>query len=114
MFRGGSLFIPHPVQHLGRDRRLVLGQEAPVVLLHHVRSVLDGVTGLLIAAGLLEDMRGQHVAHVVRTMRQQAFDGAATGIGVVDPIALDDQAPGLVERRLVIARGGASLLRDCQ
>lgn len=36
---------------------LVLRQEAPIVLGDHLRRVLNGVTSLLVGAGLLQDMR---------------------------------------------------------
>jgi hypothetical protein len=38
---------------------------------------------------LLEDMRCQKIPEIMRSVRQQALDGTAAGIGVVDAIALD-------------------------
>ena len=43
-------------------------------------------------------------------MRQQAADRAATGVGIVDPVPLDDVSPGLIEGRLIVSGIGARLL----
>lgn len=76
----------------------------------HLGRVLDRVARLLEAACLLEDVGGQHVADVVRPVGQQTLDGPTLGIGVVDPMPLDDVAPRLVERCLVISGSRAALL----
>ena len=59
----------------------------------------------------LQDMSRQDVANVMRAMRQQALDSAPTGVGIIDPIALYDLAPGFVERGLIIIRAGGGDLR---
>lgn len=87
---------------LARDRGLVFRQKAPVVLGDHVRCVLDGVTGLLVGSGLLEDMGGENVSDVMRPVGQKALDHTATCVRVVDAVSLDGQAPHLVERVLVV------------
>lgn len=96
--------FPYLIQNPGSKRRLVLWQEATVVVGDHLRRILDGVACLLVGPGLLQDMSGKDVADVVGTMRQQALDGAATGVRVVDPIALDRSPPSLVKGRLVVRR----------
>lgn len=78
-----SLFlVPHPVEDPCRQRRLVLWQKPSVVLRDHLGRVLDRVARLLERAGLLQDMGGEHVAYVVRTMGEQASDTYRTGGGV--------------------------------
>jgi hypothetical protein len=41
------------------------------VLGNHLGRVLNGIAGLLIRAGLLEDMGGKHITNIMRTMGQQ-------------------------------------------
>ena len=62
--------FPHLVEDLRREGGFVLRQEAPVVLGHHLGGVLDGITRLLIGAGLLENMGREHVPNIVRAVRQ--------------------------------------------
>lgn len=80
------------------------------MLLHHIGGILDRITRLLVGACLLEDMRRQNIPDIVRTVRQQALDGAATGIGIVDSISLDDGSPSLVECRGVVCGFGTGRL----
>lgn len=87
-------------------------EKPAIVLLHHGRGVLNGIRSLLVAPGLFENMGREHIANVVRSMRQQTFDGAASRPRVVDAITLDGEPPGLVERILVIAGVGAGALTD--
>jgi hypothetical protein len=68
-----------------------------VVLLHHVRCVLDRVTRLLVGAGLFEDMSCQDITKIMRAVWQQSYDGTATDIGIINTIALNDSPPGFVE-----------------
>lgn len=63
----------------------------------HVRCVLDGVTRLLVRAREFEDVGCEHVSDVVRPVRQQPLDGAASSVGIVNPIPLRDQPPSLIE-----------------
>ncbi len=77
--------FPNLIENFRGKGRLVLRQEATVVLLNDIRRVLDGITRLLIRSGLLEDMRCQNIPEIMRSMREQSFDGAAAGIGIVDP-----------------------------
>jgi hypothetical protein len=49
----GSGCFPHLIENAGRQCRLVLRQEAPVVLLNHIRRILNGVARLFIGPGLL-------------------------------------------------------------
>lgn len=63
------------------------------MLLDHVGLILDGVARLLVTAGLLQDVRRQHVADIVRSMRQKALDGTAIRIRIVDPVPLGNEAP---------------------
>lgn len=49
-------------------------------------------------------MRPKDISDVMGTMRKQALDGAATGIWIVDSIALDRRPPSLVKGRLVVRR----------
>ena len=68
----------------------------------HVRRILDRVACLLIRSGLLEDVGGEHVPDIMWSVRQQALDHAAAGVGVEDAITLDGQLPGFVESRLIV------------
>lgn len=52
---------------------------------NHVWRVLDGVARLLVGSGLFQDMGREHVADIVRAVRQESGDGAAVGIGIVMP-----------------------------
>lgn|GEM_PF-6196834 len=61
--------LPDLVQDTRSKSRLVLGQEAPIVLCDHVGGVLDGVARLLIRASLLQDMGREHVPDIMRTVR---------------------------------------------
>lgn len=61
---------PNLVEDLSHQSGLVLRQEPPVVLGDHFRGVLDGVARLLVGACDLEDMGRQHVADVVRSVRE--------------------------------------------
>lgn len=96
--------FPNLIQDLRRQRRLVLRQETAVVVLHHIRGVLDRVACLLVGPGLLQDMGRQHVADVVWPMRQQPRNRAPPGERIVDAVALDRQPPGFIERGLVVGR----------
>src|SRR5690606_4308018 len=52
---------------------------------------------------------------VMRTMGQQAFNSASSGIGVVDAVSLDREPPGFVEGRLIVGcvrRGGLDGLHE--
>lgn len=72
------------------------------MLLHHRRRILNRIGCLRIRSGLLEEVRCEDVAHIVRPVRQQALDGAAASVRVVDPLSLDRQAPRLIEGVLVV------------
>lgn len=76
------------------------------MLRDHVGCVLDGVARLLVGAGLLQDMSCEYVPDVMRTMRQQAFNGASSGIWVVDAVSLDRERPGFLEGCLIVGRIG--------
>ena len=78
---------------------------------HHLRRVLDRVARLLVGAGLLQNVGGQHIAHIVRAMGQKPLDCAATGPRVEDAVTLDDEPPSLIERILIIGGFGAGHLR---
>ena len=64
--------------------------------------VLDGVAGLLVGPRRLQDVCGKHIADAVRAVRQEAGDSAAPGPGIVNPVALDQESPGLLEGGLVV------------
>ena len=49
--------FPNLIEDFRRKRRLVLRQESAVMLLNDIRCFLDGIAGLLVGSGLLEDMR---------------------------------------------------------
>lgn len=51
----------------------------------------------------------KHVADVMRPVRQQALNCATVSIGIVDPIALDREAPSLVEANGVALSGRCCL-----
>ncbi len=89
--------LPNLIENSGCQRSLVLRQQTTVVLLHDIRRILNGLACLLIGSGLLQDMCRKNVPQVMRFMRQQALDRTAFGMGVVDPIALDDGPPRLLE-----------------
>ena len=72
------------------------------MLCDHIGRVLNGVARLLIGAGLLQNMRREHIADIVGPMRQQPIDRPSTGIGIVDAMPLYCEPPGLIEGRLVI------------
>lgn len=75
--RGGSATVSDPprfVQNLGGHGRLVLWQEAAVVIPNRLRHVLDCIARLLIGACLIQDVGRQDIPNTVRGMRQQAFD----------------------------------------
>ena len=72
------------------------------MLADHLRGILNSVTCLLVGAGLFQDMGRQHIAHIVRPMREKPFDRAAPGPGIEDAVALNDEPPGLIECVLVI------------
>ena len=74
------------------------------MLLHHIRCVLDRVARLLIGSRLLQDVRRQDVSQIMWPVRQQALEGAATGIWIIDAVSLDDRSPSLVELRGVVSR----------
>lgn len=103
--------LPDLIEDPGRDFSLVLVQEPPIVLRDHFGGVLDRIAGLFVGPGLLQDMRCQNVPDVVGTVGQQTLDGSALCPGVVDTIALDGSAPGLLEGVLAIGRIGAGHLR---
>lgn len=81
--------FPNLIEDSSGDLGLVLGQEPPVVLGEHLCGVLDGIAGLLVGAGLLQDMRRKHIADIVRTVREKALDRALPSPGVIDAVALD-------------------------
>ena len=68
--------------------------------------ILNGVARLLVGYRLLQDVGGEHIADIVRAVRKGPLDGAAAGIGVVDPIALSPEAPsiGILVVRCIPAR----------
>jgi len=82
------------------------------VLRHHLRRVLDRVAGLFVGTCLLQDVRGKHVTNIVGAVREEALDRSLPGPRVVvDAIALDRRAPGLIEGVLAIGSVGAGHLR---
>lgn len=81
------------------------------MLCDHIRGVLNGIARLLVGPGPLEDMGGKDIAHIMRSVRQQAFNRPALGPGVIDPVALYRSAPCLIERVLTVSRIRASHLR---
>lgn len=72
------------------------------MVLHHLRGVLDRVARLFVGPSLLQDVGGEHVADVVRPMRQEPRDRASPCEGIVDPVALYRQPPRFVESGLVV------------
>lgn len=58
LLRGG---LPDLIENSGRECRLILRKEAPVVVGNHFRRVLDGITCLLVRAGLLQNMGCKYV-----------------------------------------------------
>ncbi len=80
------------------------------MLLDHIWGILDRVARLLIGACEFQDMRGQHVAYVVRSMGKQARQCAPASVGIIDAVALDCQPPCLIEGGLVICGVRARLL----
>jgi len=103
--------LPDLVENACSNLGLVLRQETTVMLADHLRRILNGVTCLLVGAGLFQDVGCQHVTHIVRPVREKSFDRAAPGPGIEDAVALDDEPPGLVECVLVIGGIGAGPLR---
>lgn len=101
--------FPYLIQNRRSKRRFVLWREGTRRVGNHLRRALDSVPWLVVGSGLLQDMSSKDIADVVGTMRKQALDRAATGVRVVDPIALDRSSPSLVEgclaERGVFARG---------
>lgn len=67
-----------------------------------LRRILNGIARLLIGTCFLENMRGQNIPDVMWAVRKQALDRATPGVGIVDPVSLDGQTPGLIETRLTI------------
>lgn len=67
------------------------------MLLDNIGCILDSVARLLIRSGLLEDVCGENISQIMRSMRQQTFDSSASGIWIIDTITLDHCSPGLVE-----------------
>jgi hypothetical protein len=57
----------------------------------HFGRVLDGVACLLVGAGLLKDVGGKNVPHIMRPMRKKTVDRAPPSKGVQDAVALDHQ-----------------------
>lgn len=74
--------FPDLIQDAHGDGGLFLGQEPPVVLGNHLRRVLDGLTGLLVGPGPLQDMGRQYDPDVVRAVGQQSLDGSAASTSV--------------------------------
>lgn len=101
--------MPLP-QDLGGECGFVLGKEAPIVLLDHVRGVLDRIAHLLVGSGQLEDVGGQHVPDIMGAVWQQALDRPAASIGIVDPVSLNGEPPGFIEGGLVVRGFSARLL----
>ncbi len=52
----------------------------------------------------LQNVRRQNVSNIVRAVWQQATDRSATSVRVIEAVALDDETPSLIERRLIIGR----------
>ena len=76
---------------------------------HHFRCVLNGVAGLLIGAGLLQNVSGQDVPDVMRPVGQQALDRSAACVRIPNSVPLDQEPPGFVEGRLIVLSGTASI-----
>jgi len=69
---------------------------------YHLRGVLNGITCLFIGAGMLEDVGGENIPHIMRPMRKQIFDRAPLGVRIEDAVTLDHEPPGLIEGALVV------------
>jgi len=74
------------------------------MLLNDIRCFLDGIAGLLVGSGLLEDMRCQNIPMIMRSVREQSLDRAAAGVRVVDSIALDNGSPSFIEFGGIVCR----------
>ena len=101
---------PRLVQNLRGERSLILREETPVVLGDSLWRVLDRVTRLLVRTGLLENVRSQHIAKAVWSVREQAPNRSPSRIWIEYAVACDCQTPSLVERILIICRASAGCL----
>ena len=61
---------PRPDSKYGPRAQLCLAEGNAVVLLDHVRGILDRIARLFIGAGLLQDVGGEDVADIMRSMGQ--------------------------------------------
>lgn len=68
----------------------------------HVRRVLDRVACLLIGAGPFQNMGGEHVSDIVRSIGKKARDDSAAVVGIADALALDRHPRGFIEGRLIV------------
>ena len=57
--------VPNLVQYLRGHRRLILREEAAIMFGDHLRRILYRVAGLLVRAGMLEDMGRQNVPYIL-------------------------------------------------
>ena len=89
---------PCDVEDFSSERRLVVREEAAVMFRDDLGTVLDCVACLFIGAGLFEHMRCEYVANIVRSVRQQALDRAATGVGIIDAVTLNREPPRFAYR----------------
>lgn len=64
-----SCVLPDLVEDLRRECGFVLREKTPVMLLHDIRRVLNGIARLLVGAGLFENVGRQDIAQVVRPVR---------------------------------------------
>lgn len=78
--------FPNLVEDFSSQGRLVLRQETPVVLLHDIGRILNGIACLLVGSGLFQNMRRKNVPQVMRSMWQEALDRTSPGIGVIDAV----------------------------
>src|SRR3989338_3662240 len=96
---------PHLVEDTRGDLRLVVRQKTRVVAGEGLGLVLDSEASLLIGPRALDDVSGQDIADIVRTMGQEALDRSSAGERIIDPVALDHLAPSDVEIRGAVASG---------
>lgn len=96
--------LPYLIQNPGSKRGLVLWQKTPVVLLHHIRRVLDRIACLLVRSCLLEYMGGQDIAKVIPVDRRRHRDRETRLLAISGALTIAAET-GLKEHdRLVLAR----------
>ena len=98
-----SDFHPYLIENSGSQGSLILRQKTSIMARNHFRGILNRITGLFVRPCLLENMGGQNIAYIMRSMGQQAFDRTPVSIWIVNTITLYCEPPCFVKRRLVIS-----------